>query len=277
MAQRVVVLCINHEEEAVPILHTGGIAQVVAILRGHLLPIPGQYGLHRRQTVAEVIQEQVYESQVPVHRLLQPELSKRCLKVVADLGHPHRLVGEEARATIHLRCRAAVIHVVADAVAATTKTAHHHRLGRRGVAIRPSVVGHLDAGAHFCRERRIVGRCVAYRGIVGCALHILEHQEGRHTGLRPGGVGVGRRHGDCLIGNNGSIAPARGGIERCHDASLLGHLLQGTHVLLTHLCPCGLPLLSGHTDASLSGIIARSGIVLRLLRIADGPWGGRVL
>ena len=54
MAQRVVVLEIDHKQESAAILDTGGIAQVVAITRRHLLPIGRQNGLHRCQQMSEI-------------------------------------------------------------------------------------------------------------------------------------------------------------------------------------------------------------------------------
>ena len=174
MAQGIVVLEVDHEDETLVILHADSPAQVIAIVASHLLPTLGQYGLHRSQTVAEVCEEGVQQTQVTIHLALQAELAKRGLEVVGHLRHAHRLVLERANAANLLRRRTTMIHVVADAVGTTAQCAHHQTFSSLGRYDGTTGVDHLDAGSHLCTERGIVLWVIARGGIVSLPRQVLE-------------------------------------------------------------------------------------------------------
>ena len=167
MAQGVVVLKVNHKQESAAILDTGSIAQMVAVVGCHLLPIGRQNGLHRRQNIAEIGQESVQQSQVTIHLTLESELTDRCLKIIANLGHTHGLIVKRTHPTYLLGRAATMIHVIANAVATATQGAHHQALGCLSRYYRTGAINHLDTSTHLGTERGVIGRVITCRRIIG--------------------------------------------------------------------------------------------------------------
>ena len=161
------ILKVDHKQESTAILDAGGIAQVVAVVGCHLLPIGWQNGLHGRQQMAEIGQEGVQQSQVAIHLTFQSELADRCLEIVAYLGHAHRLVLERAHTTNLLGRAATMIHVIANAIATATQGAHHQALGSLSRYYRTRAINHLYASTHLGTERGVIGRIITCRRIVG--------------------------------------------------------------------------------------------------------------
>ena len=244
-------LVVVHKDEAAALLGTYGPAQgaIVALLQ---VLAGGELRLHRGQLFAIVVHEQVERAQHVVLRIGLSELAERCLEVVGQLRQV--VVGRARRALSlvqggdALRVGSAVIHIVAQQVAARAQLHQRHRVGIFRIDEGTAMIGRGHSATQLAGEVRI-GLVALVHLFVLLAQEICAYGRRRAEALEVEGlIVIARRLFDRLVPEAVGIVAVEGqhlavrhrlrqlrpsgtGVERQVEAYFLRHPLQRQQVV----------------------------------------------
>ncbi len=247
--QRFVRLVVVDEQEPRGAVGAHGPAQGLAVVLP-VRPKLGQHGLHGRQEMAEVRQQQVLEAQFVVRRPVLAVLAERGLEVVRQHGQVVGIAGGVRLlqgGALTGGVGAAVEHVEALPDRTTTDLGKAQRADVVGVDARPSVVRHRHAAAQLAGGP---GEPVG-EGVRGTAAHGGGPQVGADTlvvplvgeeevlaagvgpaavRLGPEGLGVAAVQREQLVGRELDPAPRGRRPQRGAQSGPLGDPLEGQEV-----------------------------------------------
>ena len=269
-----VILVIIHEQEAPPPVRAHGVAERLAVGGRQLRRACGQHRLQRAEPVAECAQEAVQAPQPPIGQPRLAEFAQRRLIVVGNLRH---LALVEVLAAQRDGVAAAVIHVVAQHVAAGAQLDIRQRVHALAGEGRAVVVAAHHAAAHLAAGVGLVLRRIEGLEVVGAdnavAVIILVDVLLRGGMLaplaveqpRPEGVSAPQRQ---KRRRRGRAAPAGAGVEHGAEAAPIGDLPQRQQVRVA--VPPGRKPLVGHAGGHLPG---RGGVHVLVVQLHadDGP------